>query len=622
MIKRGLMILIILILLANAADADPYELKDNDIKLNDSGIDEHFQEYFTYESMLRALNILEAQHPDIVKLYDLTATIDEDRKGIPKETWQGNYVWAVKVSDGVDMEPEYYSDPHEADLLYMGAHHGNEWTSFEVSLYFLFYLVENYGKEPTDNDMDGEINEDPIDRVDNDNDGEIDEDPIEGRVTWLVDNREIWIVPMQNPDGVIADTRKNGRTTVPGLSENNVPTDGVNTNRNYPYMWASPFDPGTGPTADTPNPQGSEYRGPKDGYDDDGDSPRRVEVRPGVFRYIDDPNYIDEDPVNGLDDDNDGRIDEDPDGGFSEPETVSIGNLVEALDGNNDGQSDIIASISFHTYSNLIIYPWGYIDEPAPHAPLLEFVGLEMSDFNEYEVIQGPTLYPTSGDVDDWLYGKHEIFAYTFELGNDEDGYKVEESNIINISMLNLPAMMYLAEFAPQIEVARESNNPNLDIGLPQINHTQKKKAINSDMTYDVEVEISNYEILARDSVYLYYKVGDLGEWKDIPMNNKGDGRYKATIPRQSGGKNVYYYIEAQAKYKEAKSLGGILYVSSPKYGQSDPYVYFVDISLGDTAGAIAAMILMMALVFGIIYTGLGKSLKMAIDAEKRKSRV
>jgi len=432
-----------------------------------------------------------------------------------------------------------------------------------------------------------------------------------------VDNREIWIVPMQNPDGVIADTRKNGRETVKGLFGENVPTDGVNTNRNYPYMWGSPYEPGTGQTMDTPNPMASEYRGPKDGFDDDGDSWIREEYRPGIFRWVQDPNNVDEDPVNGIDDDNDGDIDEDPDGGFSEPETLAIGNLVELLDWNDDGQSDIIASISHHTFSELIIYPWGYLDEPTSNDALFQFIGEKMSESNGYEVIQGPELYPTSGDVDDWLYGKHDIMAFTFELGTVR---KVEETDIINISMLILPSHLYLAEMAPVIEVARERFIPTLDIGLPTINHTQKKKVINSDNTYTVEVEISNANKLERNSVYLYYKAGESGEWEEMQMSTNDEEHYEATIPRHSGGKKVYYYIEAKANYNEAKSIGEVIYVSSPNYGQHDPHFYFVDISLGDTAGDIAAMILMMFLIFGIIYTGLFKSLKMAIDAEKRKS--
>jgi hypothetical protein len=575
--------------------------------------------YFTYETMVDALNILEAKHPDIMKVYDLTATNDENRKGIPSHTWQNRKVWAVKISDGVETEPDYHSDPTEADILIIGAHHGTEWPSFEVSMYFLFYLVENYGKEPTDSDGDGEINEDPVDGFDNDGDGSIDEDEIEGRVTWLVDNREIWIVPMLNPDGVTVDKRQNGRETVPGLFEENIPTNGVDLNRNYPYMWASAYDPQTGNTEDSPNPLSSVYRGPKDGYDDDGDSLRRDENRPGVFRWINDPNYIDEDPVNGIDDDNDGKLDEDPDGGFSEPESLALGNLIEVLDWNEDGKSDVITTITHHTFSELIIYPWGYVDEPTANDELFQFIGHQMSETNGYEVIQGPELYPTSGGLNDWLYGKHNIMPFTFELGMVR---KVPEEEIINLSMMILPSHFYLSENAPIIEVARERFITTLDIGLPMINHTQTKRVINSDMNYKVEVEISKSEKLAKNSVYLCYKAGETGDWKEIQMQTNDEEHYRATIPRLSGGKHVYYFIEAKAIYNEATSVSESIQVLSPKYGQYDPHSYFVDISLGDLAGDIAAMIIMMALMFGIIYSGLGKSLKMAIDAEKRKGSI
>jgi hypothetical protein len=198
--------------------------------------------------------------------------------------------------------------------------------------------------------------------------------------------------------------------------------------------------------------------------------------------------------------------------------------------------------------------------------------------------------------------------------------HKGEVEDIIMISKANLPCNLYLAEMAPQIEVARERYKPDLDIGLPVINHTQTKTVINSDYTYTVEVELSNAENLNRNSIYLYYRVGESGEWKEKLMGSSDDVHYRATIPRQRGGRHVYYYIEGKATYNEAKSIDEIIYVSSPKYGQYDPYSYFVDISLGDTFGDIAAMILMMVLVFGIVYSGLGKSLKMAIEAEKRKS--
>lgn len=624
--KRGLMIILILILLANAADAGSVESEQMSSEYDDIDFHEYFQDYFTYESMIEALDYLEAKHSDIMKVCDLTDTIDgNNRMGIPSSTWEDRQIKAVKVSDGVETEPDYYSDPEEPDIMIVGAHHGDEWPSFEVVMYFLFYLMEYYDMGPTDNDGDGEINEDPVDMVDNDNDGLVDEDENEGRITWLVDNREIWIIPMFNPDGVANDKRTNGRTEVPaGPGGGTLPSSGVDVNRNYPFQWNKEPDPETGPAMDSSNPQSTVYRGPDDNFDDDGDAFYEKEYLPSFgWKYT--PRGVDEDPVDNFDNDNDGETDEDRDGGFSEPETVSMRNLLRNLDWNNDDETEIITSISYHTHGGMILYPWGYTVDQSDHEGLFSYLAEEMADFNGYDPMVGTELYPVGGELDDWLYGKNEVVSFTFELDSGDHHGVPEE--IINISRKNLPCNLYLVENAPIIEVLKgitigKDSISSLDIGLPQINHTQKKKTTNSDFSFTVEVEISNTKRIKSGSVYLYYRAEESGDWEKIPMNSNDNEHYKATIPRQSGGKNVYYYIEARAVYSDVMRINEVIYVTSPKYGQSDPYVYFVDISLGDTLGALAAMILMMALVFGIIYTGLGKSLKMAIDAEKRKSRV
>jgi hypothetical protein len=388
-------------------------------------------------------------------------------------------------------------------------------------------------------------------------------------------------------------------------------------------MWRAEPDPQTGQSMDSSIPTSSIYRGPDDNYDDDGDSLYPEQYLP--YRLTKNTvRNVDEDPVDNIDNDNDGKTDEDRDGGFSEPETVSMRNLIRNLDWNNDDETEIVTSISYHSYGGMILYPWGYTVDPSDHEGLFNYLATEMAEFNGYDPMVGTELYPVSGELDDWLYGKNDVTAFTFEL--DSTNHQGEIENMINISRKNLPCNMYLVEMAPNIEVLKgmtlgKDSISSLDIGLPQINHTQKKKTTNSDFSYSVEVEISNTKRIKSGSVNLYYRAGESGDWNKLPMNSNDDEHYKATIPRQSGGKNVYYYFEAKAVYSDLMRINEVIYVTSPKYGQSDPYVYFVDISLGDTAGAIAAMILMMALVFGIIYTGLGKSLKLAIDAEKRKNR-
>jgi hypothetical protein len=432
-----------------------------------------------------------------------------------------------------------------------------------------------------------------------------DEDPSEGRITWLVDNREIWIIPMFNPDGVAENTRTNGRRQInPGPGGRPIPTNGVDVNRNYPFQWRAEPDPETGVPVDSSIPTSSIYRGPDDNWDQDGDSIYPNQWIP--YRVMKETlRKVDEDPVDNIDNDNDGKLDEDRDGGFSEPETVSLRNLITSLDGNRDDKSDVVTSISYHCYGGMILYPWGYTVDESQHEGLFSYLAQEMSMYNGYDPMVGTELYPVGGELDDWLYGKHKVVPFTFEL--DAGSHRGEVEDIINISVKNLAPNIYVAEYAPQIEVARANTGSSLDIGLPMINHTQKIKAINSDAKYTVKVEISNSQKLKDGSVLLYYKSGENGDWKSKSMTTKDDEVYKATIPQQRGGKNVYYYVEAKAVYIEAESVDGAITVLSPTYGQYEPHSYYVDHSLGDTFADLVAMVLMMILMFGIIYTGLWK---------------
>ena len=118
-------------------------------------------------------------------------------------TYEGRDIWMVKLSDNVEV------DEDEPGVLFMGAHHGNEKPSFEVLIFFIQHMVENYEERNVDNDNDGQINEDSIDGLDNDDDGLVDEDPSEDRVRNVIDNTQLFLIPMVNPDGVEANSRKN-----------------------------------------------------------------------------------------------------------------------------------------------------------------------------------------------------------------------------------------------------------------------------------------------------------------------------------------------------------------------------------------------------------------------------
>ena len=141
-------------------------------------------DYYNYQEMTDVLIDYEKNFSDIMSL---------DSIGV---TYQGRDIWMVKLSDNVEI------DEDEPSVLFMGAHHGNEKPAFEVVIFFIEYVLNNYDKANFDNDNDGIVNEDIIDGSDNDNDGLIDEDPSEDRIREVLNNTQIFLIPMVNPDGV------------------------------------------------------------------------------------------------------------------------------------------------------------------------------------------------------------------------------------------------------------------------------------------------------------------------------------------------------------------------------------------------------------------------------------
>ena len=302
--------------------------------------------YFTYPEMTALLQNLERNHSDIMTLESIG------------ETYEGRDIWMVKLSDNVQQ------NENEPGVLFMAAHHGNEKASFEVLIYFILHMVNNYSKVNTDDDGDELINEDPIDGIDNDEDGLLDEDPSEDRVREAIDNTQIFIIPMVSPDGVVANSRKNCAPNYgPFGKSSEITSYGVNLNRNYDDNWFLYYIFPTHYhfTMNTLD-QSFNYRGPYP---------------------------------------------------FSENETIAVKNFVE--------RQDISISLSFHSFSEVIIYPWMHTSKDTPHEVLFISVGENMSRINNYYLYTGrnyiiPRYGGTLGSSENWLYREQGILSFTMEL--------------------------------------------------------------------------------------------------------------------------------------------------------------------------------------------------------------
>lgn len=349
-------------------------------------VHEETYQCFTYDNMTEFFHELEENHSDIMSLVSLG------------NTYEGRDIWLVKLSDNVELNED------EPGVLLIGAHHGNEKPSFEVLIYFIRHMVENYSKENTDDDGDGLVNEDPIDGFDNDDDGLVDEDPSEDRVRDVINNTQIFLIPMLNPDGVEYGEYGSRKNCVPNHGpfgyRKEVTSYGVNLNRNYGYDWLFYY---------------------------------LFPFRFHFFLCVSDSSFNYRGPSP-----------------FSENETRSVKNFVE--------NHNISISISYHSFGEVMFYPWYHTSKQAPHEDLFISIGENMSKINKYRLFTGgnyiiPRLGGTLGTYENWAYGKHRIIAFTIELCKTR--VPTDPNIVLDTSIKNVGVNLYICERAQTIEIVK-----------------------------------------------------------------------------------------------------------------------------------------------------------------------
>jgi hypothetical protein len=230
------------------------------------------------------------------------------------------------------------------------------------------------------------------------------------RIKNIVNSREIWIVPSVNPDGSEYDIatgsyRSWRKNRQPNTGSRYVGTD---LNRNYGYKWGCCGGSSGSPSSET-------YRGPA---------------------------------------------------AFSAPESQVIRDFVASRV--VGGVQQIKATMDFHTYSELVLWPYGYTNAKtgtgmtADDNSALSTLGKQMAATNNYTAEQSSALYITDGDLLDWLWGTYKIFAYTFEMyptSSAQGGFYPPGSVITRETTRNKEAALLLAEAAdcPYKVIGKES---------------------------------------------------------------------------------------------------------------------------------------------------------------------
>ena len=301
--------------------------------------------YYTHDEVVEHLVELSEDYPNVVSELQYLG-----------ESYEGRPIYAVKLSDNPN------SDENEPEVLYTGLHHAREPMSYMNLFYYMYWLVENYN--------------------------------IDDEATALLNNREMWFIPMVNPDGLVYNQginlngggmqRKNHRNTC-SSNDDQYDWDGIDLNRNYSYQWA---------------------------FDDEGSSP---DLCSQTYRGS---------------------------APFSEPETQIIRDFVE------DHNFPIV--LNYHSYGNLLIHPLGYIAgllPPEPDLSIFREFGDEMTMYNNYLMGTGIETvgYTVNGEACDWMYGEHGIYAYTPEIGMWSDGFWPPSDRILPLAEENLHPNKFVA---------------------------------------------------------------------------------------------------------------------------------------------------------------------------------
>lgn len=131
---------------------------------------------------------------------------------------------------------------------------------------------------------------------------------------------------------------------------------------------------------------------------------------------------------------------------FSEPETRAVRNLM--------GAQRFSGVVTYHSYSQLVLYPWGYTSDPIVDADDRNRVSqlaqrmqraIRRVHNQTYKPQQSSKLYPTAGDTTDWTFGEYDVPSITVELRPEsqaQGGFILPASQIQPTFEENQPAAM------------------------------------------------------------------------------------------------------------------------------------------------------------------------------------
>ena len=429
--------------------------------------------FLTYEECMAELDEMRSLYPNLITAKVNVGTF---------LTFENRSLQFVKISDNPDV------DETEKRILYDAVHHAREPGSMQQLIYFMWYLLENYG-----NDLE---------------------------IKNLVDNTEIFCIPIVNPDGYIYNQTTNpsgGGYWRKNRRDHGNGTFGVDNNRNYSYNWGTTGVSTTDTTSET---------------------------------------YCGTAP-------------------FTEPENQAIKWFCE--------QKNFTIAINAHTYSSLVLYPFGYdVNQPTPDDNIYQGISREMVKYNGYANQLASALYPASGISDDWMYGdvstKPKTFAFIPEVGTSFwDSPQQTVINNHNMLHTNLTALRFLhnyATFEDKTQNLIATTNFNYDFSL-------KRLGLVDNQNFTVSITPFSSNILS---------VSGLQTFSNLAYNVDANGSFQMSLdPLIVQGDAITFIVDVNngittTSYSVTKTFGTETIIFSEPGDNLAQWTMFPDSSWGATS--------------------------------------
>ena len=124
----------------------------------------------------------------------------------------------------------------------------------------------------------------------------------------------------------------------------------------------------------------------------------------------------------------------------SEPETQALMNLVASV--------RPVFDISYHSYSELVLYPFGCRGEKTATHAVIAGIGNRIGSILDYRPgTPWEILYGVDGGDVDWMYDQHQVIPYVIELNSSREGFQPRYDQWRDKTVeKNRPAWQYLLD--------------------------------------------------------------------------------------------------------------------------------------------------------------------------------